>query len=132
MLTAHDSGWILISVEYTTHCYVDFGQSGRKFIWFGAHSNLDVLLLGYDGSSAHKPMCHYTYNHTPMATAHNSELILISVEYAIHCYVDFGRTVCTFICFGAYSNLDVLLLGYDDRNCTSVCQYMCNYTPICI
>ena len=66
---------------------------------------------------AHMPVCHiYKCNHTAMATAHDSGLILISVEYTTHCYVDFGQTARTFIYFGAHSNLDMLLLANDDRN----------------
>ena len=62
MVTAHDFGWILISVEYTTHCYVDFGRTARTSICFGAHSNLHVLLLAEDGAITHKPICHiYMY-----------------------------------------------------------------------
>ena len=29
--------------------------------------------------------------------SYDCEWILIAVEYTTHCYVDFGRTVCTFI-----------------------------------
>ena len=61
--TAHGSGWILIAVDYTTHSYVvDFGRTARTFICFGAHSNLNVLLLADDGAITHKPICHtYMY-----------------------------------------------------------------------
>ena len=60
----------------------------------------------------------YVCDHTPIATAHGSGWILIAVDYTTHSYVvDFGRTARTFICFGAHSNLNVLLLGYDDHNC---------------
>ena len=81
-------------------------QRVRTFIFFDAHSNLDVLLLGYDDCNC-TPMCRiYVPNRTPMATAHDdSVLILISVENTTHCYVDFGQTARTFICFGAHSNL---------------------------
>ena len=56
-------------------------------------------------------------DHTPIATAHGSGWILIAVDYTTYCYVDFGRTESTSICFGAHSNLHVLLLADDDRNC---------------
>ena len=139
MATTHDSGWILIAVEYTTHCYVDFGrttQKGGTFICFGAHSNLQVLLLGYDDRNYTTVfyICIRTCNHAPMATAHGSGWILIAVDYTTHCYVvDFGRTARTSICFGAHSNLHVLLLGYDGRNYTPVCYiciHTCNHTPM--
>ena len=39
-------------------------------------------------------------------------------------HVDFGRTARTFICFGAHSNVGVLLLGYNDRN------YTCKRLPL--
>ena len=43
-------------------------------------------------------------NHTPMATAYDSGLILISVEYMTHSYVDFGPTevIRTFICLSVH------------------------------
>ena len=91
MATAHDSGLILISVEYTTRCYVDFGRTERTFICFGAHSNLEVLLLGYDDYNyctyTHSP-CIYTCNYTPMAMTHDSGLIDI----------DFGGIYDTLLC----------------------------------
>ena len=93
MATAHDFGLILISVEYTTHCYVDFGQTARTFTCFGAHSNLHVLLLADDGAITHNPI--YVCDHTPIATAHGSGWILIAVEYTTHCHVDFGRAEST-------------------------------------
>ena len=66
-----------------------------------------------------------------MATPYDSGLILISVEYTTHCYVDFERPARTFICFGAHLKLNVLLRGYDDRKCTPVCYiYACNHTPM--
>ena len=110
MATVHDSG--LISVEYTTRCYVDFGRTACTFICFGAHSNLDVLLLGYDVRNC-TPMCHiYICNQTSMTTAHNSGLIFISVKYMTHCHVGFAWTnsSCVYL-FCAHSNLDVVLLA---------------------
>ena len=61
MPTVHDYGLILISisVEYTTHFYVDFGRTARTFICFGAHSNLDVLLPSYDNRD--DTLGRYTY-----------------------------------------------------------------------
>ena len=96
MATAHGSEMILISVEHTAHCHVDFGRAGRTLIYLGAHANLDVSLLGYDDRNC-TPVCNiHTCNHTPMTTAHGSGLILISVEYTTHyCYVDFGRLIST-------------------------------------
>ena len=97
----------------------------EQFVSLFVLVHIQICMCGcldsYDGAIAHKPMCHYTCNHTPMATAHDCELILTSVEYTTHCYVDLGRTGRAFICFSAHLNLVMLLLGYDDRNCTPVC-----------
>ena len=121
-LTTPDWYWFRWNIRHIA-CYVDFGRAGRTLICFGAHSNLDVLLLGYyDDDRECTPVWNiYTCNHI-MATALDSGLILISVEYTAHCHVDFGRAARTFICFGAHSNSGVSLIGYyNDRNCTSVC-----------
>ena len=100
MPTVHNSGLILISVKHMT---VDFGRTARTFICFGAHSNLGMLLLANDDCNF-TLVCHiyihvYACNHTAMATAHDSGLILISVEYTTRCYVDFGRTERTHVYF---------------------------------
>ena len=87
-MTAHDdSGLILISVEYTTHCYVDFGRTARTFIFFGAHSNLDVLLLGYDDRNQLTRLL-YVY----MQTYFNGDGSRLRID------IDFGEIYDTLLC----------------------------------
>ena len=115
-------------VECMKRCRVDFGRTGRTrtlilvYFWnwkccclvsvylFWCTFEFGCVIARLRLSQLHTRVL-YICNHTPMATAHDSGLISISVEYTTHCYLDFGRTARTFICFGAHSNLDVLMLG---------------------
>ena len=140
MATAHEFGLKLILVEYTTHCYVDFGptEDSRTFICFNAHSNLDVLLLAWlRWSQLHTCVLYiYTYNQTPMATAHDSGFILISVEYRhiVMLTLDQQRAgVRLFVLVYIRIWICCCLFSFDDCNCTPVCHiyiYTCNHTSM--
>ena len=109
LLTTPDQYWFRWNIRYIVMLTLD-NQRVRLFAVVHIRIWICCCLFSFDDRNC-IPACYmYTCNHTSMATAHISGLILISVEYTTHWYVDFGQTARTFIRFGAHLNLDVLLL----------------------
>ena len=82
-------------------------QRVRMFICFGAHSNLDVLLLGYNDRNC-TPVCYQTCNHTSIGSRLWIDIDFGGIRHIVMLTLDEQR-VRTFICFGEHSTLDVLV-----------------------